>query len=312
LIKVLIAAIPIAWLVRTGAFDFAALGIFVERPALLGVNLAVFAIGLFVATLRWNVLLRAVDVHLPLRRAVQLQLIGMFFNVAIPGNVGGDVVKAVSVARTEPPDKRAGIYIIPVVERVAGLAGLVAMAMFLMPLSGSMQGGLRTTVLLLGFGCLGGAALLMLAARWRGAALAKWVRGTSRLSKFLSNVVAALTLMARRPKAVVWALLLSMLIHGVAMWYFWLLVDLVGGQDAAIGDIASVFPLGMLLIIVPITPSGFGIGHLAFEELLAALGLHSGATIFNVFLIGQIVPCLAGAIPYVALRSPRTHPNSTG
>ena len=35
--------------------------------------------------------------------------------------------------------------------------------------------------------------------------------------------------------------------------------------------------------------------------LFGAIGLKGGATIFNVYLIGQIVPALSGVVPYLPL-----------
>jgi len=55
-------------------------------------------------------------------------------------------------------------------------------------------------------------------------------------------------------------------------------------------------------MILPISPAGLGVGHVAFDRLFSMIGLHDGATVFNVYLIGQLTPCLLGVIPYLALR----------
>ena len=43
-------------------------------------------------------------------------------------------------------------------------------------------------------------------------------------------------------------------------------------------------------------------GHVAFERLYNLVGLSGGATVFNVFLIGQLVPCFIGAVPYLFMK----------
>ena len=86
------AALLVAWLVRSGTLDLAALGLFLERPGLLAADLAVLAFAVLLGALRWRLLLRLVGVRLPLGRALQLHLTGLFFNVVLPGNFGGDVV----------------------------------------------------------------------------------------------------------------------------------------------------------------------------------------------------------------------------
>jgi len=58
----------------------------------------------------------------------------------------------------------------------------------------------------------------------------------------------------------------------------------------------------MFTLLVPISYAGFGVGHIAFERLFSILGMSGGATVFNVYLIGQTAPCLLGVFPYLTLR----------
>jgi hypothetical protein len=51
-------------------------------------------------------------------------------------------------------------------------------------------------------------------------------------------------------------------------------------------------------------------GGNVFDALYSVVGLTGGATVFNVFLIGQIVPCVVGVIPYLMLRRSRPQPDS--
>src|SRR5688500_7100435 len=54
------------------------------------------------AGFRWGILLRAQGIKLPAGRLLQLQFIGNFFNVALPGAVSGDFVKAFYIAQESP------------------------------------------------------------------------------------------------------------------------------------------------------------------------------------------------------------------
>ena len=89
-LKAAVAALLLGWLMRSGALDFGALGVLFDEPALLAVDLGIFALGVLVGALRWRVLLELAGVRLPLGRAIPLQLTALFFNVVIPGNVGGE------------------------------------------------------------------------------------------------------------------------------------------------------------------------------------------------------------------------------
>ena len=48
----------------------------------------------FLGPIRWQLLLRAQGIKLSMGRTAQLTLIGNFFNIALPGAVSGDFVKA--------------------------------------------------------------------------------------------------------------------------------------------------------------------------------------------------------------------------
>src|SRR5947208_2675335 len=111
-VKVIVAATLIGWLLRSGALKMGALSIFLERPLLLVADLSLFLFGVTMGALRWRALLVLTRTKVPLARAFQLQLTALFFNVVIPGNVGGDVVKALYVAREEEPSKRTAILLI--------------------------------------------------------------------------------------------------------------------------------------------------------------------------------------------------------
>src|SRR5579864_2156945 len=126
--KVALATTLITLLVRSHALDFGALSVLLRSPALFAGNLVTWTLsGAVFSTMRWRFLLRIPGVRVPVGRSVALQLIAVFFNVVIPGSVGGDVLKGLYVARDEPPEKRTTIVLIAFVERFLGLAGLVAL-----------------------------------------------------------------------------------------------------------------------------------------------------------------------------------------
>ena len=127
-LEVAVAAALIGWLIRAGALNFSALALIVEKPELLAINLGVFMAGTTLGALRWRALLGLAGVRLPFRRIVGLHLVALFFNVVIPGNVGGDAIKALYVARDTDPAKRISLLLVVFIERLMGLAGLVLVA----------------------------------------------------------------------------------------------------------------------------------------------------------------------------------------
>jgi uncharacterized protein (TIRG00374 family) len=306
--KVIVAATLIGWLIRSGVLKMGALSIFVERPILLVADLGLFLFAVLTGTLRWRALLKLAGATVPLGRAFQLQLTALFFNVVIPGNVGGDVVKALYVAREEAPEKRTAILLIVFVERLVGLGGLVLVATFVGILRGPLlwqTPQLRQLAMAVGFlgvCTLVGPALFVLGMRRAGDRLEAWTSGTTVIAKLAGRLVAAARLLSAGPKQLVIALSLSMAAHAGTMTFFTVLTRVITEQDVPFSSVATVFPLGILTMILPISPAGLGVGHVAFDRLFSMIGLHDGATVFNVYLIGQLAPCLIGVFPYLALK----------
>lgn len=307
--KVAVATTLLTWLIRSGALDMEKVKVFFTKPWLLGLALVMFAACTMFGALRWRALLRVAGIGLPLGRTVRLHMVGLFFNVVIPGNVGGDVAKALYVARDAPPEKRTTILLIVFIERLMGLAGLVTIATMIMALRGPVLWNdpllrpLAAVVALLGVGVFIGPAILVLIIRRVGKQrLEAQTTGTTKLAKLLGQLVAAVTLLSSRPSGLFKALGFSMCLHLCAIGMFTVLTRVIGGFDVGLAEIATVFPLGIITMILPISPAGLGVGHVAFDRLFAAIGLSGGASIFNVYLISQIVPCLLGVFPYLAIK----------
>jgi uncharacterized protein (TIRG00374 family) len=243
----------------------------------------------------------------PLATLFMLQLTAFFFNVVIPGNIGGDLVKAFYVARDQPNERRTTILLLAFVERLLGVSALVLVGMLVAVLRGptlwhdALLRPLATVVVGLGAAVLVGGGLGLIVVRRVGDKLARLVSGPSRLAKLLSQVVASMRLLSAGPAALLSALGLSMAAHAASMTFFMLLTHSLVGQ-LSYAAVATVFPLGLLSLLLPLSPAGLGVGHVAFQRLFEAIGLEGGATVFNVYLLGQIAPCLLGVFPFLSLK----------
>ncbi|MBL0220213.1 MAG: flippase-like domain-containing protein [Myxococcales bacterium] len=306
--KLAVAGLLIGWLLRSGTLDFGALSLFFERPSLLIANLAVFAFSTVLGALRWRLLLRLADVHLPVGRAMQLAFTAVFFNVVVPGNIGGDVVKSIYVAREVAPEKRTSVFVIAFLDRLLALAGLVGVACVLTLARGGEVWAdprlrqLALAVLALTAGTFIAPIVLLVVIRRSGKRLEDWTSGPSKISKILAQLVKAARLVSSGPKTLLVALGLAVASHVSGIILFSTLATAITTHDVSVTSLASVYPIGMLTMVLPISYAGFGVGHVAFDQLFAMIGLTGGATVLNVYLIGQTIPCLLGAIPYLTLR----------
>ncbi len=305
LLKAFVTVGLISWLAMSGSLDMASLGVLLHSPKILAATLGTWLVtaGLLSA-LRWRLLLTMVGVQLPLGRAVALQAMGHFFNGVVPGNVGGDVLKNIHVQRSLPREERGHVVLVVLSERLAGLAGLVWVAA-LSVIFGGMNLHEQARSLVGGLGVLAvGFALLPTVGPYLVTRLAPVERATwpSWLRRALALARSSLEVLQRGKRQLLGAFLLSMGMHGIGMLLFALLTRELGNADAELSRVALVFPLGMLSLAVPISLAGMGVGHVAFQKLFEMVSLVNGATIFNVYIVGQIAPSIVGVVPYLLMR----------
>lgn len=101
---------------------------FARQPSwiMLAFALAWYLAGVMLAFGRWRLLVRALDLPFSLRDAFRLGWVGMFFNMVIPGAVGGDIVKGAYIARQQHHKEKAIASV--VIDRLVGLIGLFILA----------------------------------------------------------------------------------------------------------------------------------------------------------------------------------------
>lgn len=100
-------------------------------PLLLAALIMLASMGL--RALRWQVLLRALDIQVPLSTLTQFYFVGSFFNLFLPTGLGGDAVKMAKLSQTtrQIPESIGTTL----VERATGLWVLFILALLALPFS---------------------------------------------------------------------------------------------------------------------------------------------------------------------------------
>ena len=76
------------------------------------------------AAFRWYILLRVQEVNLPPWRVGALLMLGIFFNMFMPGGTGGDVLKIYFLLKEIPKKKAEGLLAV-LMDRLIGLLALI-------------------------------------------------------------------------------------------------------------------------------------------------------------------------------------------
>lgn len=230
-------------------------------------------------------------------RLVRLQLVGIFYNTFLPGAVGGDVVRGVASRDAFGEKGTTSSLAVVLVDRAAGLAGLlvVATAAFVCnPLPG--VGGVTVWGPI---GLLAAASTVSVLALGRAAA--GFLPG--RLAAFARSLP---ELRSARP-------FLFVLAVSVIIWILLAAAGhlLISSIDPAIevGDSFVVIPLAAAAVFFPLTVAGVGAREAAFVLLFRTVGVADADALAGSisFFACQVVVALSGGVLSVLFpfREPR-------
>jgi uncharacterized membrane protein YbhN (UPF0104 family) len=291
-----------AWMAASGKLNFAQIAKGLAHWPLMLAILGASYCQVAICAWRWTTLLHAQDIPLSFRRAWGLTMIGVLFNVVIPGAVGGDLIKGYYITRaTEGRKTHAATSI--AMDRVTGLLGLLFLsaAVVLANVTEILHNpAMRTLGALAVAGFAGGLAGLY-AAVYAGERLSKW----NFLPRTVRDVFAALHEYRQQPAVVRNALALSVLNQALTCCSFYLAFRATGITGLRMSQFFLIVPLGIVTTAVPISPAGIGVGQAAFFALftiVAPLYASAGTDAYTVFQAMYILICLSGLFWYVAYK----------
>jgi glycosyltransferase 2 family protein len=251
----------------------------------LGLAFLCFAAAIPITFMRWYVLVRAQDLPFTIGSAFRLGLIGLFYNTFLPGSVGGDVVKATSIALEQ--SRRTVAVATVIMDRIIGLWGLcwlVALLGGAFWVSGVLEGTKDEAPSKL----VVGSALAVVAASMLGWLLlgllseAAAVRLADRLERLpkvggsAAEFWRAVWMYRRRQGSVFLALALSFIgfLGFVPSFYFGAraLGDAAPNMIPTLTEHFLFVPIGLVVQAVVPLPGGVGAGEYGFGKLFSWFG----------------------------------------
>lgn len=268
-------------------------------------TLLLVAIDRVVMAIRWLLLLRAAGVDIAAASALRIFLTSSFIGSFLPAGIGADAARAYEVAsRTSRGSQAvASVGIDRVLGLVAiailGVAGLAGWAQHVEP-------AMRTRLTALA--ALGGAAALAvfwvdkvarvcLPSRWHGT---RWGRRTLRLGD-------AIGAYRGHPRTLTLVLGLSIAVQLVRVFQGYGLGRGLGMQ-VDLAYYLVFMPIAMLVFLLPVSISGFGLPQAAIVWLLRPVGVPDvqSLALSTLLIVLGIVGNLPGALLYAVRRKPVT------
>ena len=294
LLKVLFGAAIFGWMTGSGKLNLAQVAHSLSNwPMVVGIAGCAFS-QVAITTWRWKMLLKAQEIRLSFRVSWALVMIGMLFNVVIPGAVGGDLIKGYYITRAAS-GRKANAATSIVMDRVLGLIGLLFLGavMVVVNFGESMRRpATRSLGLLTIFSFLGGIAVLY-AALMAGGGLSRW----NFLPAVVRKVFGALHEYRRHGSIISAALALSVANQCLTCLMYFLALRGSGVSQITASQFFLVVPLGMVTAAIPISPGGIGVGQAAFFGLfriVAPAYASAGAQAVTILQVVFLMVCLSG------------------
>ena len=249
--------------------------------------------GTALRAVRWQVLLNALDIHVPLPRLVGLYFVGAFFNIFMPSGLGGDAVKMVELSRsTGKVPEAIGTTL---VDRAVGLWVLFVMALVALPFSYQFlppQSVPEILVIILA-GVMGGWLAM-------GTPLIPWLGdkirlpGQEKLTRFYRSI-------SQLGYAALGKACLVSLVFNLMLILFNILIAYGLEVYLPVGIFLLFVPIISFSLALPISIGGLGVREQAYVLLFGTLGISSATSValgLTNWLITNLIVGLLGGIWY--------------
>ena len=304
----------LVWLVVDASRDraFAQLA---EQPkdwGLLGLAVATGLLAVLITFVRWYVLVRALDLPFTMKDAMRLGFLGYLLNFVSLGAVGGDLFKAVFIAR-EFPGRRAEAVATVVLDRVVGLYMLFVMASAAILLTGQLHNS-DETVRIIGRGALvatvvGAAGILVLLIP--GITQGGFSTLLGRIPKVGPTVIKlleAVRIYRNRWDQLLISAVLSLVAQGLSAISIYFVARGLPGDCPSLADHFVIIPLAFVTGVLPLPVSGLGAFEMAVKELYERVPLDVHVAEGHGFVVSlgyravTILIALVGVCYYLASR----------
>jgi glycosyltransferase 2 family protein len=291
-----------------------------EQPKNYGFLVAAIAVALVamaISFVRWCVLVRCQDIELTMMEAFRLGAIGYLLAFISVGSVGGDLFKAVFLARRRPGRRIAAVASV-LVDRGCGLYGLLLLVAGGLWVSGASPQALmqaeassfkfslniddvrRATLFLVGLGTAVLAVLIL-----GGKVVDRAIDKLSRLP-MIGSVVAKIGPPLRtfhtHPFSFAFAVLLSVLVQGLLVISMYLIAIGLYSDPPTLAQHFVIVPIGMLVSALPLTPGGVGVLEMVIEGMYRlfqpADAIASGTLVSLVFELVKLFVAAIGVVFY--------------
>ncbi len=270
-------------------------------------SILLYGVIIFLTFLRWDLLLKAQDIHLSFIDIVRYSLIGLFFSNILPSVTGGDVVKAYYVIRKTTHTGKVILSIL--LDRMLGFFALIFygfVGSFLV-ISKPAFKSMSTFIIII---CIVGLVILAMLYTfrqyWKSLHILNKIFKKLHLLEKLQRIYNIFKAFKNKPMSIVGALILSFLVQGIIIFINYLLAVNFGMSKDLLIMFFVIIPMASIISAIPISMAGWGIGEGAYRQLFGLLGTGFGSIAVAVSVVVRLFALFYGLLGlpfYIALKN---------
>lgn len=237
-----------------------------------------YFLGYLISTVRWQRLLLAEGIRLPLWRLTLVYFEAAFFNLFLPTLIGGDLVRGYSIYRITRGHDASIASIL--VDRLSGFAALICIALIALGFAYGQIRDPQVALMILAVAAVFGAAIGVLlhdGMKMRATGALR-VFGLVRFQAKLQALVGALQRYRGHRRALVQALLLSALLQAlIIVTYYWIGTGLK--LRIPIAYFFLYVPLITVAAMLPVSVAGLGVREGGVVYFFARVGVDTASAL---------------------------------
>jgi uncharacterized protein (TIRG00374 family) len=302
-LKIVLPLAIIVWLVSSVDRDqLRQLGQHPIRWPLLGCGFALAILCVCATFVRWYLLVRALDLPFRLSDAFRLSFVGYLLNFVAFGSVGGDLFKAVFLAR-EQPGRRMEAVATVFLDRAVGLYSLLVVASVAILFGGSLawDADVRTICnLTLAATAMGTAVIVVvLLPGWDRSSLMRTAYRIPKIGPVVQRLTKALEVYRGKRGMLALVAAVSLAVHVVFATALYLAAAAIFPQHPTMTDHFIIVPHSLTAGALPLAPAGLGTFEAAMKILYRVIPAQGGGDGFLVALVFRLLTIVIAAVGVV-------------
>lgn len=304
LLKILISLALLFFIFR--GLDLAAFmqAVSTANPFWLSAGLAMMMLGVVIRAYRWQILLNAIGVVVPIKELTAIWFIGFLFNNLLPSGLGGDAIRIMELNHHSKRGSDAVTSVL--VDRFLGLLALQAIALVALMFNwNAVPAAIAYFSVAIFVSILIAGCLLINPGLYRF--LQTHIGLFRRLTdiKTISNLFTSFQQYPLAALSRSFGVAIIFNISLIAMNYF---IGLGLGAEATLSQYAVFVPITSLVLLLPISFGGLGVREGTYQQLFGQIGVSPETAValsLLIYFFGNICTGFIGSIIYL-LRSARS------